>query len=161
MIQHRLRERTKGTTLNAGRNTCRNWHRQPTSLASTRSPWNCTKTRMAAFRLLLSRGFVPPHCCTERPASLRTGESGHKSRSRAGCGVWVLAGPADLERVLCGRCRCGRTRLARRYDLAERWVLGTEWRLFSLRSRLPIGVAWGRVVSVVLLTRSPATRSGW
>ena len=37
-------------------------------------------------------------------------------------GVWVLAGPADLERALRGRGRCRRVRLARGHDLADRRI---------------------------------------
>src|SRR5258706_14901707 len=49
------------------------------------------------------------------------------------CGVWAMAGRADLERALGGggrsRCAC----LAGRHHVAERWILGTRRRLFDVR----------------------------
>src|SRR6266849_239982 len=49
------------------------------------------------------------------------------------CGVWAMAGRADLERALRGggrsRCAC----LAGRHHVAERWILGTRRRLFEVR----------------------------
>jgi hypothetical protein len=44
------------------------------------------------------------------------------------------------------------------------WVSGGFWAPDGVFSRFispAISVVWGLVVSVVLLTRSPATRSGW
>jgi hypothetical protein len=44
------------------------------------------------------------------------------------------------------------------------WLTGGFWAPDGVYSRFVwpgIGVVWGMVVSGVLLTRSPATRSGW
>jgi hypothetical protein len=44
------------------------------------------------------------------------------------------------------------------------WLAGGFWAPDGVYSRFvwpAIGVVWGMVVSGVLLTRSPATRSGW
>jgi len=77
-----------------------------------------------------------------------------------GRGVWALAVPAYLERALRGRCRCRRARLARRYQLGERRILGTGRRLFALRlARHRPGMGHRRERGA--LDPKSAARAGW
>ena len=75
-------------------------------------------------------------------------------------GVRALAGGADLERALYGGRRSGRARSAGRHHLAQADFWAPDGAYSRFISPLLL-LLWVLVVSRVLLTRSPATRTAW